>query len=30
LYAALLADARFHDLLLAADRDLAEACRTEG
>jgi len=30
LYAALLADARFHDLLLAADRDLAETCRTEG
>ena len=30
MYAALLADARFHDLLLAADRDLAEACRTEG
>src|SRR5208337_3429622 len=30
LYAALLADTRFHDLLLAVDRDLAEACRTEG
>ena len=30
LYAALLADAKFHDLLLAADRDLAETCRTEG
>jgi hypothetical protein len=30
LYAALLADARFHDLLLAVDRDLADACRTEG
>src|SRR5208337_3990129 len=30
LYATLLADARFHDLLLAVDRDLAEACRTEG
>ena len=30
MYAALLADARFHDLLLAADRDLAETCRTEG
>ena len=30
MYATLLADARFHDLLLAADRDLAEACRTEG
>jgi hypothetical protein len=30
LYAALLADARFHDLLLAVDRDLAETCRTEG
>ncbi len=30
MYATLLADARFHDLLLAVDRDLAEACRTEG
>ncbi len=30
LYATLLADARFHDLLLAVDRDPAEACRTEG
>src|SRR5271166_5967880 len=30
LYAALLADARFHDLLLAVDRDLADACRIEG
>ena len=30
MYAALLADARFHDLLLAVDRDLADACRTEG
>jgi hypothetical protein len=30
LYATLLADARFHDLLLAVDRDLAEACRAEG
>jgi hypothetical protein len=30
LYATLLADARFHDLLLAIDRDLADACRAEG
>lgn len=30
MYAALLADARFHDLLLAIDRDLADACRAEG
>jgi hypothetical protein len=30
LYATLLADARFHDLLLAVDRDLADACRAEG
>lgn len=30
MYAALLADARFHDLLLALDRDLADACRSEG
>ena len=30
LYATLLADAKFHDLLLAVDRDLAEACRTDG
>ena len=30
MYAALLADAKFHDLLLAVDRDLADACRTEG
>jgi hypothetical protein len=30
LYATLLADARFHDLLLAFDRDLAAAARTAG
>jgi hypothetical protein len=30
LYATLLADARFHDLLLAFDHDLAEAARAEG
>ncbi len=30
MYAALLADARFHDLLLAIDRDLADARRGEG
>lgn len=30
MYAALLADARFHDLLLAIDRDLADSCRAEG
>jgi hypothetical protein len=30
LYATLLADTRFHDLLLAFDRDLADACRAEG
>jgi len=30
LYATLLADARFHDLLLAIDRDLADAARAEG
>lgn len=30
LYATLLADARFHDLLLAVDRELADACRAEG
>ena len=30
MYATLLADARFHDLLLACDRDLADACRAEG
>jgi len=27
LYSTLLADARFHDLLLACDQDLADACR---
>ena len=30
MYATLLADTRFHDLLLACDRDLAEDCRAEG
>jgi hypothetical protein len=30
LYQALLSDARFHALLLAFDRDLANACRREG
>jgi hypothetical protein len=30
LYATLLADASFHDLLLAIDRDLADATRAEG
>ena len=30
LYATLLADTRFHDLLLACDRDLADECRAEG
>ena len=30
LYATLLADSRFHDLLLACDRDLADDCRSEG
>jgi hypothetical protein len=30
LYATLLADTRFHDLLLACDRDLADTCRAEG
>ena len=30
MYATLLADTRFHDLLLAIDRDLAETCRAEG
>ena len=30
LYATLLADTRFHDLLLACDRDLADDCRAEG
>ena len=30
LYATLLADTRFHDLLLACDRDLADECRAAG
>ena len=30
MYATLLADAKFHDLLLAIDRDLADAARAEG
>lgn len=30
MYATLLADSRFHDLLLACDRDLADTCRAEG
>ena len=30
MYATLLADARFHDLLLAIDRDLADAARAGG
>lgn len=30
MYATLLADVQFHELLLAIDRDLAEACRAEG
>ena len=30
MYASLLADTRFHDLLLAIDRDLADAARAEG
>jgi hypothetical protein len=30
LYATLLADTRFHELLLAIDRDLADTCRAEG
>ena len=30
LYATLLAETRFHELLLAIDRDLADACRAEG
>ena len=29
MYSTLLADARFHDLLLACDRDLANSCRAE-
>ena len=30
MYATLLADARFHELLLAIDRDLADTCRAAG
>jgi len=30
LYATLLADTRFHELLLSIDRDLADTCRAEG
>ncbi len=30
MYSTLLADARFHDLLLACDQDLANACRAGG
>ena len=30
MYSTLLADTRFHDLLLACDRDLANACRAGG
>lgn len=30
MYATLLADTRFHELLLAIDRDLADTCRAEG
>ena len=30
MYATLLADTRFHDFLLACDRDLADDCRAEG
>ena len=30
MYATLLADTRFHDLLLACDRDLADGCRADG
>lgn len=30
MYATLLADARFHELLLTIDRDLADTCRAEG
>lgn len=30
MYATLLADVEFHELLLAIDRDLADACRAEG
>ena len=30
MYATLLGDARFHELLLTIDRDLADTCRAEG
>jgi hypothetical protein len=30
LYATLLADIRFHDLLLACDQDIADTCRAKG
>lgn len=30
MYATLLADIRFHDLLLACDQDIADTCRAEG
>lgn len=30
MYATLLADVRFHELLLSIDRDLADTCRAEG
>ena len=30
MYATLLADTRFHELLLTIDRDLADTCRSEG
>lgn len=30
MYATLLADTRFHELLLTIDRDLADSCRAEG
>ena len=30
MYATLLADTRFHELLLTIDRDLADTCRAEG
>ena len=30
MYATLLADTRFHELLLAIDRELAETCRADG
>jgi hypothetical protein len=30
LYATLLADTKYHELLLIIDRDLADTCRAEG